>query len=187
MPRDRQQTTSKIIQAAVRLLKKEGFAGWGINAIAREAGIDKVLIYRYFTSLDGLLGEIAEGTPFWPNPEDLTNSTAQVFIQETISFQKKNNVAPLLLALPNSHPCHEGIREKFSKDLETWLEGIRNQSSGHIDESQLMRLPALIHFQATSGLNRLSVGELWAQVSPPLEWDSGTEFVMFEELPTELL
>lgn len=37
------------------LLAREGFSALGVNAIAREAGVDKVLIYRYFGGIEGLL------------------------------------------------------------------------------------------------------------------------------------
>jgi AcrR family transcriptional regulator len=36
------------------VLVDKGFGGWGVNSIARAAGCDKQLIYRYFGGLDGL-------------------------------------------------------------------------------------------------------------------------------------
>jgi AcrR family transcriptional regulator len=44
-----------VLAAVGRLITREGFSALGVNAIAREAGVDKVLIYRYFGTLDGLL------------------------------------------------------------------------------------------------------------------------------------
>ena len=38
---------------------------YGINAIARQAGCDKVLIYRYFDNLDGLLQRVADNNDLW--------------------------------------------------------------------------------------------------------------------------
>ena len=43
--RDRGQTQQILIGAVGRVLAKDGFVGLGINTIAREAGVDKVLIY----------------------------------------------------------------------------------------------------------------------------------------------
>jgi AcrR family transcriptional regulator len=37
------------------VLARDGFGAIGINAVAREAGVDKVLIYRYFGGLPELL------------------------------------------------------------------------------------------------------------------------------------
>jgi AcrR family transcriptional regulator len=53
--RDRLATRDDILAAVGRLLARDGFGSIGINAIAREAGVDKVLIYRYFGGLDALL------------------------------------------------------------------------------------------------------------------------------------
>lgn len=52
--RDRSRTEDAILAAARAVLVDKGFGGWGVNAIARAAGCDKQLIYRYFGGLDGL-------------------------------------------------------------------------------------------------------------------------------------
>lgn len=52
--RDRARTEQEIIAAARHVLAESGFQGFGINAIARRAGCDKQLIYRYYGGLDGL-------------------------------------------------------------------------------------------------------------------------------------
>jgi len=54
-PRDRQATQEKVLAAVGRLLARDGFVGLGVNAVAREAGVDKVLIYRYFGGIEALL------------------------------------------------------------------------------------------------------------------------------------
>ena len=46
--RDREATRRQILAAMGRILDLKGSEGLGINAIAREAKVDKVLIYRYF-------------------------------------------------------------------------------------------------------------------------------------------
>ncbi|MFN0113120.1 MAG: TetR/AcrR family transcriptional regulator [Paracoccaceae bacterium] len=53
-PRNREDTRQRILNAALDLLAKGGFGALGINAVAREAGADKQLIYRYFGGMDGL-------------------------------------------------------------------------------------------------------------------------------------
>jgi AcrR family transcriptional regulator len=60
MARDREETKTKILQAVGQVLATSGFQGLGINAIAREAGIDKVLIYRYFQDIPTLLKVFAQ-------------------------------------------------------------------------------------------------------------------------------
>lgn len=65
MQKSRINTEQKIINALENLLLNKGFPDVGINAIAREAGCDKVLIYRYFGGLDGLLERFAEDNDLW--------------------------------------------------------------------------------------------------------------------------
>jgi AcrR family transcriptional regulator len=54
-PRNRDATRERILAAVGTLLAREGFSSLGVNAVAREAGVDKVLIYRYFGGIDALL------------------------------------------------------------------------------------------------------------------------------------
>lgn len=60
-----------MIRAVGTLLAREGFQGMGVNAIAREAGVDKVLIYRYFGSLDTLIDRYCQEVDFWPMADEL--------------------------------------------------------------------------------------------------------------------
>jgi len=53
------------LQALEKLLSTPDAAPPGINAVAREAGLNKVLIYRYFESWDGLLAEFARRVNPW--------------------------------------------------------------------------------------------------------------------------
>ena len=71
--RDRAATERSIFSAAKTLLAEEGFQGFGINAVARRAGCDKQLIYRYFGGLEGLVAAIGEDLGSWVKdriPED---------------------------------------------------------------------------------------------------------------------
>ncbi|KAA0698405.1 TetR/AcrR family transcriptional regulator [Neorhizobium sp. P12A] len=71
--RNRAATEAAILNAAKRLLAEEGFQGFGINAIARRAGCDKQLIYRYYGGLDGLVEAIGTDLGSWVKdriPED---------------------------------------------------------------------------------------------------------------------
>ncbi|HRV71836.1 MAG TPA: TetR/AcrR family transcriptional regulator [Thermovirgaceae bacterium] len=69
--KDREETRMKILQAVGNVLSSEGFQGIGINNIARRAGVDKVLIYRYFGDLPGLLREFASSGDYWPSMSEL--------------------------------------------------------------------------------------------------------------------
>ena len=74
--RDRESTERRILDAVGRVLADRGFRGLGVNALAREASTDKVLVYRYFGGLDGLLEAYARTAEFWPTDEELAPSGA---------------------------------------------------------------------------------------------------------------
>jgi len=69
--RDRAETERRILAAIGETLAKSGFQALGVNAIAKRAGVDKVLIYRYFGGLDELLAAYAEHGDFWYRYEDI--------------------------------------------------------------------------------------------------------------------
>lgn len=71
MKKSRILTEQKIIDAVESLLLNQGFPVLGINAIARQAGCDKVLIYRYFDGFDGLLQRFAESHDLWWNVDEI--------------------------------------------------------------------------------------------------------------------
>lgn len=63
--RDRNATTARILKAASELLAESGFQNFGVNAVARRAGCDKQLIYRYFGGMEGLVDAIGSELAGW--------------------------------------------------------------------------------------------------------------------------
>jgi AcrR family transcriptional regulator len=76
--KDREQTRTRILQAVGRLLAQSGFRELGVNAIAHEAGVDKVLIYRYFGGMAELLKAFAEDSQFWPDLPELAHEAGEL-------------------------------------------------------------------------------------------------------------
>jgi len=70
-PRDRAATEERILAAVGEVLARDGFGAIGVNAIAKQAGVDKVLIYRYFGGLPELLHTWGASGRFWPRVSDL--------------------------------------------------------------------------------------------------------------------
>ncbi len=79
--RDKQITSKRLISAVGSLLAKKGFKGMGVNAVAREAGVDKVLIYRYFGGLEGLIAAFGKEGDFWPSALELAGGDLRTFSQ----------------------------------------------------------------------------------------------------------
>jgi len=69
--RDREATKDRLVDAVGALLARDGFNALGVNAVAAEAGVDKVLIYRYFDGMPGLLQAFGESADFWPSVEEV--------------------------------------------------------------------------------------------------------------------
>jgi AcrR family transcriptional regulator len=69
--RDRAATEARILRAVGRVLSRRGFHDLTVNGLAREARVDKVLIYRYFGGLPELLAAFARQAEFWPAAEEL--------------------------------------------------------------------------------------------------------------------
>ena len=65
MKKNRENTEKKIIDAAYAIIERDGFESLGINAVAKEAQVSKVLIYRYFNSLEGLITRVISANDFW--------------------------------------------------------------------------------------------------------------------------
>ena len=74
MARNRQATERKLLRAVGTLLAERGFRNFGINAVAREARVDKVLIYRYFGGLPELLRAYAKAETYWPTVEEVAGN-----------------------------------------------------------------------------------------------------------------
>ena len=97
--RDREATRARLIGAVGTLLAREGFTGLGVNAVAREAGVDKVLIYRYFGGLPELIVAFGREGNFWPSIKELADGDVVAFGQlplaEQLSRLGKNFMAAI--------------------------------------------------------------------------------------------
>ena len=99
-PRDRAATEARILAAVGEVLARDGFAGIGVNAVAKEAGVDKVLIYRYFGGLPELLSIWGRSGRFWPSLDELVGDDL-----------------PAFLALP--------VAERYARFMEHFIDGLR--------------------------------------------------------------
>jgi len=78
--RDREATKARLLAAVGVVLARDGFATLGVNAVAKEAGVDKVLLYRYFGGLPELLREWGASGRFWPSLEELVGARPKDFL-----------------------------------------------------------------------------------------------------------
>ena len=85
----RQTTEMNLIKAVDELIEENGFEGLGINAVAAKAGVSKMLIYRYFNSLDGLIAAYIQQHDYWINFDEQLPDEEHIgeFIKEIFKRQ----------------------------------------------------------------------------------------------------
>ena len=67
--KNREQTEEKILEAVGSIIENQGFEKVGINAIATEAGVSKMLIYRYFGGIEELIAQYLIQKDYWANTD----------------------------------------------------------------------------------------------------------------------
>lgn len=67
--KNREQTEEKILEAVGSIIENQGFEKVGINAIATEAGVSKMLIYRYFGGVEELIAQYLIQKDYWANTD----------------------------------------------------------------------------------------------------------------------
>ena len=65
--RDREATEKRLLHTIGEMIAVDGFEKIGINAVAAQSGVSKILIYRYFGSVEGLMAAYIRQHDFWLN------------------------------------------------------------------------------------------------------------------------
>jgi AcrR family transcriptional regulator len=135
--RDPEETKARILDALGRIVLRDGLGAVGVNLLAREAGADKVLIYRYFGDLDGVYAAFAERTDFWWSCADLTAGldATGLSLAGAIKLCLRRHAAeirrrPLTLAVLAAEPAMrtplvvalEAVRERRALELAAWID-----------------------------------------------------------------
>lgn len=192
--RDREATEQKIIDAAKTLLVRDGFPAIGVNAVAREAGVDKQLIYRYFDNLDGLLEKLGQDLDFWMGrPEGLSAkapdyaSGVTALMQSYMKALRANAPTKQVLAseLVDNSKAVKHLGEARSRAVQHWIGSMR-EKLGHAPEGvdapaiNALLLAAIHHLalreNATGDFAGLDLTEekSWARIEKAIERLAGT-------------
>lgn len=91
MMRNKELTKKKLIEAVGEIFREEGYEGIGVNKIAKRAGVDKKLIYRYFNNVDQLLEAYIVEKDHW--------KVFSAKINEVIAEESSGNNTELLIQL----------------------------------------------------------------------------------------
>lgn len=119
-PKDRKQTERRILEAVGKIVEAEGFEAVGVNAVANVSGVSKVLIYRYFGSIEQLLAKYLEDNDFWLNTEfpamqhDNVKEFSKAVFRAYIDMLRKSPALRKLYRweLATNNPAIEKLRER---------------------------------------------------------------------------
>ena len=131
-PRDRRGTEQTIVEAAKQVLAEEGFSAFGINAIARRAGCDKQLIYRYFGGIEGLVEAIGKElsdlyAKLLAEPDPRSCDTYQTFVEHfMLALIEAMRSSDLLLRIAawevlDPSPMTRTLAEARGQALSEWI------------------------------------------------------------------
>lgn len=121
------QTEKNIIDAVSSIILTEGFSRLGINRIAREAGCDKVLIYRYFGGFEGLIASWAKENDYYSfaidtfkekinSSADMRSVAKEVLVQQLRFIRKSRMMQELILWELSGNATFDYIRETREKN-----------------------------------------------------------------------
>ena len=93
--KNKELTKRKLVIAVGEILKSEGYKGLGVNRIAKQAGVNKKLIYRYFGGINYLIETYVIENDYWltfskkliERVEQGSPSTTQTFIADVLKNQ----------------------------------------------------------------------------------------------------
>lgn len=199
--RSRNNTEQRFQEAVLELVAESGCAQLGVNIVAQRAGSDKVLIYRYFGDLEGLLKRVAESRAWLPSSDELctavSGDAAHILTELTrlISHHIRMDGATHQLALWR-HAVQNPLTKQYTAEWKTlWQELPKKLGQGLDYEardnwSKACALLALT-IQADLAGERIdpkSLDALSARlVAPQIEQDSEKNNANQDILPTNLL
>lgn len=82
--RNKERTKNKILDSLGEIIASEGFSKLTVMKIARKAGVDKKLIYKYWGGFDGVVKAYLDSKPFWETSPQEDNSNTPDFGKDII-------------------------------------------------------------------------------------------------------
>jgi AcrR family transcriptional regulator len=154
--RDRERTKGKILKAVGEVIEKYGTEKVGVNLIAREAGVNKVLIYRYFGGVDGLMEQYVKTGQY-------TSTTSLDYIENLAVPAPEDRAKVWIEVLTKG--LHDLRERKATRDLIRWEIGAgkpvmtdaRNDSS----VKMLEKIGELPNYPNTNPMLAIVIGGLY--------------------------
>lgn len=154
------ETEKNLLEAVSHIIENDGFTKIGVNRIANQAGCDKVLIYRYFGGLDGLLVEWAKRHDYYSfaysefietikkaEDKDIRQIVKDVLMRQLHYLKDNVLMQELLVWELSGHSSFKGIfeaRERSGYKLQEELN--RHLDHGNDTEMSIAMIISAINF-----------------------------------------
>ncbi|GAB3050725.1 TetR/AcrR family transcriptional regulator [Spirosoma pulveris] len=170
--RNRAATTDRILNALEELLAQQGLAGVNMTRLAQKAAVSKILIYRYFGNLEGLIRHYVQSgrvlppnTPALVKPPRATRqkdvaaywsaTTLHSFAQLRLSAAARQ----LLKASVQAHdPLGDTVSEGLDQELSTLVEAFSLVKGGDYAALSAVLLGGLSYLTIQAELDRSVLG-----------------------------
>lgn len=170
--RNRAATMERILNALENVLAEQGFEGVNIPDVAQRADVSKVLIYRYFNSLEGLMAHyvttgrlIPHYTPTWltqiqPNhPRDLAPLWSAQALQLFRQFRSSRTGRELLKAtVQGNNSLADAVSQAQDAELTRLVEQLSFVEGTDHQAASAVMLGALSYFVIQAQLDRPVIG-----------------------------
>jgi len=181
----------KLVQAVGPVLAQVGFNRFDAGLVAREAGVKRVNVFRFFGGLPGLVAAYGESSHFWPTVEELLVETTEHFKdlppeQQVAAFFKSMLITLRRRPLTLDIMAWEALeRNELSKRLEDvrvrisleYFENLQGDIPESIDLSAIVALLAgAVHFLTIRSRNARTFGGIdleseagWRRIEKAIE------------------
>ena len=153
--KDRETTEKRLLTAVGEMIEESGLESLGLNAVAQRAGVLKMLIYRYFGSLEDLIAQYIMQRDYWVNiPTEIPgknelNAFVKDMFREQIRQLREDKMLIRLYRweLSVNNPIVEQIRRKREENGIKLIEFISRISG--VPFSQIQFLATMISSSIT--------------------------------------
>lgn len=159
MPHNRALTEQRLLDAVAKIVAEEGMDHVRINRVAVQAGVNKILIYRYFGGIEGLRNAyLSQSKPIITLPplniEALRNRPLDVIFETFCDYtleeyrllrQNPQAMAVLRASLLNGDDLSNALTRTKTHDFQTLVDGLAEMVGTRYGRS----FSALIHSALT--------------------------------------
>ena len=147
----REQTRAKILRAAGKVFRRQGYHAAGVDKVMEEAGLTAGGFYAHFASKEALLAEMlapaASGALHDEHIEYLTDrACAEAFVDRYLSHEhvvKTEDGCPLPPLVSEVARAGESVKANFEASVRGLATQLQGQDGGEVSEDRALAVVAL--------------------------------------------